>query len=95
MSENWAICLYHELFSEFRHYIKKSFSNSSVAERINNRAGEKASEGEYFNEKFMEEIKELIPSEIVEEIKEGTIAFIEQSRNHLPMYYIPKKAIKN
>ena len=22
LSENWAICLYHELFSEFRHYTK-------------------------------------------------------------------------
>lgn len=45
LSENWAICLYHELFSEFRHYIKKSFSNSPVAERISNRAAERASEG--------------------------------------------------
>ena len=46
LSENWAICLYHELFSEFRHYIKKSLSTNGVAERINNRASEKASEGE-------------------------------------------------
>lgn len=38
LSENWAICLYHELFSEFRHYIKKSISSSPIAERINNRA---------------------------------------------------------
>lgn len=53
LSENWAICLYHELFSEFRHYIKKSFASSAVAERINNRASEKASDGEYFNNEFM------------------------------------------
>jgi hypothetical protein len=53
LSENWAICLYHELFSEFRHYIKKSLSTSAVAERINNRASEKASDGEYFNHGFM------------------------------------------
>lgn len=38
LSQNWAICLYHELFSEFRHYIKKSLSSSPIAERINNRA---------------------------------------------------------
>lgn len=94
LSENWAICLYHELFSEFRHYIKKSFSTSSISERINNRASEKASEGEYFNEKFMEEVRELIPSEIVQEIKQGTIAFIQQNRNHLPMYYIPSSGVQ-
>lgn len=43
LSENWAICLYHELFSEFRHYVKKSFSSKPIAERINNKASEKAS----------------------------------------------------
>lgn len=43
LSENWAICLYHELFSEFRHYIKKSLSTNPIAERLNNRASEKAS----------------------------------------------------
>jgi hypothetical protein len=57
LSENWAICLYHELFSEFRHYVKQSLKNSPIAERINNRASEKASEGEYFSEEFMKEIK--------------------------------------
>jgi hypothetical protein len=31
LSENWAICLYHELFSEFRHYMKNEILSSSVA----------------------------------------------------------------
>ena len=31
LSENWAITLYHELFSEFRHYMKKSLSTKPVA----------------------------------------------------------------
>ena len=34
---------------------------NAVAERINNRASEKASDGEYFNNEFMQEIKALIP----------------------------------
>ena len=65
LSENWAICLYHELFSEFRHYIKKSVSTSIVAERLNNRASEKASEGECLSEELMRELKTLVPEEIV------------------------------
>jgi len=36
-------------------------ATSAVAERINNRASEKASDGEYFNNEFMQEIKALIP----------------------------------
>lgn len=31
LSENWAICLYHELFSEFRHYMKKMLESNPVA----------------------------------------------------------------
>ena len=31
LSENWAITLYHELFSEFRHYMKKSLSTKPIA----------------------------------------------------------------
>lgn len=41
----------------------------------------------------MEEIKSLIPQDIVEEIREGTISFLEQNKNHLPMYYIPKQVV--
>lgn len=47
LSENWAICLYHELFSEFRHYMKNEILSSSVAERVMNRATERATEGQW------------------------------------------------
>ena len=57
LSENWAICLYHELFSEFRHYMKKLVSSNPVAERLNNRAAERASEGGYCESSFMKAIK--------------------------------------
>lgn len=53
LSENWAISLYHELFSEFRHYIKKYVSSNPIAERLNNRASERASEGSFAGSNFM------------------------------------------
>ncbi len=69
LSENWAICLYHELFSEFRHYMKKMVSSNPVAERFNNRAAERASEGGYCESSFMKSIKELLPAEIIKDIR--------------------------
>lgn len=89
LSENWAICLYHELFSEFRHYIKKMVASNPVAERLNNRAAQRASEGAYCESSFMKSIKDLIPNEIIQDIRLGTIDFIKLNKNHLPMYYIP------
>lgn len=90
LSENWAICLYHELFSEFRHYMKKLMSSNPVAERFNNRAAERASEGGYCDSSFMKAIKDLLPADIVKEVREGSIEFIKLNKNHLPMYYTPK-----
>jgi hypothetical protein len=53
LSENWAITLYHELFSEFRHYIKKYVSSKPIAERLNNRVTEKAQDGLFAESSFM------------------------------------------
>jgi hypothetical protein len=64
-------------------------SSNPVAERLNNRAAERASEGGYCESSFMKAIKELIPSEITKEIRAGTIDFIKLNKNHLPMYFIP------
>jgi len=66
-------------------------ASNPVAERFNNRAAEKASEGGYCESSFMKSIRELVPNEIVKEIREGTIDFIKINKNHLPMYYVPKK----
>jgi hypothetical protein len=38
----------------------------------------------------MKSIKELLPGDIVKEIREGTIDFIRMNKNHLPMYFVPK-----
>jgi hypothetical protein len=70
--------------------MKKMVSSNPVAERFNNRAAERASEGGYCESSFMKSIKELLPNEIVKEIREGTIDFIRLNKNHLPMYFVPK-----
>jgi len=42
----------------------------------------------------MKSIKELLPKDIVTEIRKGTIDFIEINKNHLPMYYVPKTKLR-
>ena len=66
-------------------------ASNPIAERFNNRAAEKASEGGYCESSFMKSIRELVPTDIVREIREGTIDFIKTNKNHLPMYYNLKK----
>jgi hypothetical protein len=70
--------------------MKKLVSSNPVAERFNNRAAERASEGGYCDSSFMKSIKDLLPAEIVKEVREGSIEFIKLNKNHLPMYHIPK-----
>jgi hypothetical protein len=93
LSENWAICLYHELFSEFRHYMKNEILSNPVAERVMNRATERASEGEWMDESFYNDIKSIIPQDLFKLIKEGTLEFISRNTNHLPVYYVPEKKL--
>jgi hypothetical protein len=38
----------------------------------------------------MKAIKDLLPADIVKDVREGTIEFIKLNKNHLPMYYTPK-----
>lgn len=70
--------------------MKKLMSSNPVAERFNNRAAERASEGGYCDSSFMKAIKDLLPADIVKDVREGTIEFIKLNKNHLPMYYTPK-----
>ena len=69
--------------------MKKMVSTNPVAERLNNRAAERASEGGYCESSFMKSIKELIPNDIIKDIRTGSIDFIKINNNHLPMYFIP------
>ncbi|CAD8112864.1 unnamed protein product [Paramecium primaurelia] len=93
LSENWAIALYHEWFSEFRHITKSEMLKNELIDQVLEKAQEYARDGRYMDENFFEEIKKLITRDIIENIQEGTIEFIRENQNHLPMYFIPKKKL--
>ncbi|KAM3135741.1 hypothetical protein pb186bvf_012138 [Paramecium bursaria] len=95
LSQNWAIALYHEWFSEFRHIIKSDVIKNELTDQVLEKAQEYARDGKYMDDNFYEEIKKLITRDIVENIQDGTIEFLRENFNHLPMYYIPSKKDKD
>eukprot|EP00825_Cyclidium_porcatum_P049233 TRINITY_DN8458_c0_g1_i5.p1 TRINITY_DN8458_c0_g1~~TRINITY_DN8458_c0_g1_i5.p1 ORF type:complete len:1147 (-),score=224.03 TRINITY_DN8458_c0_g1_i5:329-3769(-) len=94
LSENWAIALYHEWFSEFRHLIKNDILQNQDISNIMVKASKHAREGKFLDKEFYEELKKQISPEIISSIQEGTLDFIRENQNHLPMYYIPPKKVQ-
>jgi hypothetical protein len=94
LSENWAIALYHEWFSEFRHITKTEMLKHELIEQVLETAQQYARDGNYFNENFYDEIKKQITHDIIDAIQDGTIEFLRENQNHLPMYFLPEKKLK-
>lgn len=68
LSENWAIALYHEWFSEFRYITKSDMIKNELMEVVLEKAQEYARDGKFMDENFYEEIKKLITRDIIENI---------------------------
>lgn len=69
LSENWAIALYHEWFSEFRHLTKSEVLQSDNVTDILEQVAKHAREGGFIDPKFYEEVKKKIMPEIVSAIQ--------------------------
>ncbi|EAR95092.1 hypothetical protein TTHERM_00641200 (macronuclear) [Tetrahymena thermophila SB210] len=93
LSENWAIGLYHEWFSEFRHITKMEMLQSENIQQILDEAAKYAQGGGFLDPEFIEKIKAKISPEIISQIQQGTLDFIRENQNHLPMYYVPPKKV--
>ncbi len=40
---------------------------------------------------FLEQIKKDLDPNVLQRIKDGTLNFLKENNNHLPMYHIPTK----
>jgi len=89
LSENWAIALYHEYFSEFRHLLKNELILKDGIRSVMDTQIEEMKKGKHLTKKMYERIKKKISVEIQKNIEKGTVEFIRGNINHLPMYYIP------
>lgn len=91
LSENWAMALYHEWFSGFRHLVKNDMSQNGVIQELMRKVGGKAREGEFLERATVKDLKEKIPKTVIQEIKEAMVEFLRNNQNHLPMYFVPQK----
>eukprot|EP01016_Furgasonia_blochmanni_P016584 TRINITY_DN1966_c0_g1_i11.p1 TRINITY_DN1966_c0_g1~~TRINITY_DN1966_c0_g1_i11.p1 ORF type:complete len:184 (+),score=33.02 TRINITY_DN1966_c0_g1_i11:66-617(+) len=94
LSENSAIALYHEFFSEFRHKIKNEILNHHSVADVVEKSVRHAKKGEYLTKNLFDDIKTHVDEEVVETIQKATLDFISKNLNHLPMYYVPGEEFK-
>ena len=60
LSENWAMALYHEWFSEFRHLTKSDMLHNESIQQILEKAAQHARQGKFVDKAFFDEIKALV-----------------------------------
>ena len=91
LSENWAMALYHEWFSGFRHLVKNEIVKNEKVRELMMFVEGKAKEGGFFEREVEKEVKKKVPKEVVAEVKQAMVEFLRTNQNHLPMYFVPQK----
>jgi len=91
LSENWAIALYHDWFSDFCYKVKTSIQERPDIQAIMEKVFEKAATGSGVTREDFDHLKVLLDDSTKKTIKEETMEYIRANMNHLPMYYIPKE----
>ena len=69
LSENWAIGLFHEFFSEFRHKIKNEILNHQSVVDIIDKSIRHAKKGEFLTKGLFDDIKTHVDDDVVESIQ--------------------------
>lgn len=87
LSENWAICLYHDWFKGFCIDL-----NQGVKEQIGaimESVAKLTEDGMELSRDHVDEILTKLPPDVRSLIEDRLLAYLRQNMNHLPMYYIP------
>lgn len=92
LSENWAMALYHQWFSEFRFSLKQKLVEGDKEQigRMLRDTTEEAIKGEGFLSRgvLSRRLAEA-PESLRQVIRDDALQFIRDNANHLPMYYVP------
>jgi len=91
LSQNWAIALYHEWFSGFRHLVKNEIVKNEKIKELMAIVEEKAKDGGFLEREAEKKLKKEVPKEVVAEVKQAMVEFLRNNQNHLPMYFVPQK----
>lgn len=69
LSENWAIALYHEWFSIFRHKTKMDIANRGNVQDIFERIAKKARKGKFLTKDAYEKYRAKVSQEVTKAIE--------------------------
>jgi len=79
LSENWAMALYHEWFSEFKNFIKNDLLINETIEKELFKLGNLAKEGKFLDRKLYKEFKANVAPSIRKFIEVKFFVFSSQS----------------
>ena len=69
LSENWAIALYHEWFSIFRHKMKNDIADRDSVQDLFEKVTQKARKGKFMSKKALEKFRKSVSDEVVKAIE--------------------------
>ena len=69
LSENWAIALYHEWFSIFRHKTKMDIVGKASIQEIFEKIGKKARKGKFLTKKDYDKYRAKVSQEVTKSIE--------------------------
>jgi hypothetical protein len=102
LSENWAMALYHQWFSEFRFNLKQKLVENPDLLRLMNDTADQSLKLEGFLSRTLlsdklaavpEHLRQVIRVDTID-FQDDTLQFIRDNTNHLPMYYVPGTEFK-
>jgi hypothetical protein len=94
LSENWAIALYHEWFTDFCLRMRESNQQMADIQVILEEAFELTKSGKGISREQLQELSKNMGTKSARMIKDETLEFIKTNMNHLPMYYVPDREFK-
>jgi hypothetical protein len=87
LTENWAIALCHDWFTDFTLRLKTQVKEQLTA--VMEHVSTLLSEGKELTREEFEKVKEILPGGVRELIQAEALGYLAGNKNHLPMYYIP------
>lgn len=89
LSENWAIALYHDWFSEFIQNLKGDVLSQDDIKILCTKIENMLAEGKEINKETIKSLNGEIDAKTITLIEDSTLNFIAANQNLLPMYYVP------
>jgi hypothetical protein len=86
LSENWAVAIYHDNFSKLVIKLKTIIQDDHIESIINNIFNNNLT----LSRENLKHIMKGVSDNTLKKIELELLNFLQENKNHLPFYYIPK-----